>query len=107
MTGYPLAPLLLSDEKEHRRQLATLLNNTIKGKLNAVTSVTLAASSTTTTITDARIGPNTFIGLEPTTANAASARASLYVSARTKGSATLAHASSANVDQTFMVLLIG
>jgi hypothetical protein len=107
MTGYPIAPLFLSDEKEHRRQLAQFLNNTIAGHLNAVTNVTLTPSATTTTVTDARIGPNTHMSFTPLTANAATARAALYVSARSKGSATLTHANSANADQTFSVLLIG
>lgn len=105
--GYRHPPLYLSNDVEHRRQLAQSIGDTIQGKLNAVTNVTLAANVTTTTLTDARIGANTFIGFSPLTAHAASAAASLYVSAQQKGSATLTHASSANTDQTFAVLLIG
>lgn len=105
--GYRHPPQFLSNDVEHRRQLALAIGETIQGKLNTVTSVTLTPSATTTTLTDSRIGPNTYIGLEPLTANAATARASLYTSARTKGSATLTHASSVNADQTFSVLLIG
>lgn len=105
--GYPAVPVDLPNEKAHRRLIATSLNNQGQGKLNAVTSVTLTVSGTTTTLTDARIGANTFIGFSPMTAHAASAVTSLYVSAQKKGSATLTHASSANADQTFAVLLIG
>lgn len=107
MTGYPHPPFYLSNDVEHRRQLAQAIGNTMQGKLNAVTSVTLNASATTTTLTDARIGATTHIDFCPLTANAATAKQSLYVSSRQKGSATLTHASSTNTDQTFSVLLIG
>ena len=43
----------------------------------------------------------------PTTANANTAKANLYVSARADGSATLTHASSSNADQTFGYIVIG
>ena len=105
--GYVPAPLYMPDEKEHRRRLAQATLSLGKGKLNAVTTVTLAVSATTTTLTDARIGSTTFIGFSPLTAHAAAAVASLYVSSQKNGQATLTHASSANSDQTFSVLLIG
>jgi hypothetical protein len=106
-TGYKIPPQAMPDEQEHRRQLAQAIERVMRGKINAVTTVTLTASSTTTTMIDARIGASTFIGFSPTTANAAAAAANLYVSAQKNGQATLTHASSANVDQTFSVLLIG
>lgn len=105
--GYPLAPQTFPNEKEHRRLIASAANLALQGKLNAVTKVTLAASATTTTLTDARIGANTWLGFQPTTADAAAALSGLYVSAQQKGQATLTHASTASVDRTFSVLLIG
>lgn len=105
--GYPGVAESLPNEKDHRRAIAQTLNNTIQGKLNAVTSITLAVSATTTTITDKRIGANTWIGLQPTTADAAAALSTTYVSAQTNGSATLTHTSAATADRTFAVLLIG
>jgi hypothetical protein len=105
--GYPLAPQTLPNEKEHRRLIAQTANLAMQGKLNAVTQVTLTASSTTTTLTDARIGANTGIFFSPLTADAAAALGGLYVSAQQKGQATLTHASTASVDRTFNVLLIG
>lgn len=107
LKGYPLAPQTLPDEKEHRRKLAEVANLAMQGKLNAVAQVTLAASATTTTVTDARIGANTYFGFQPLTADAAAALSGLYVSAQQKGQATLTHASTASVDRTFNVLLIG
>jgi hypothetical protein len=43
----------------------------------------------------------------PTTAHAAAALSGLYVSARAVGSATLTHASTADVDKAFGTIIIG
>lgn len=83
------------------------VNRLLIGKLNATVDVTLTASVTTTTLNDSRIGASSFLDFMPQTANAATAKANIYVTGRTKGQATINHASSANVDQTFTVLIIG
>lgn len=83
------------------------INRILQGKLNAVTTVTLTAGATSTTLTDSRISAESFIGLTPTTANAATATAVLRVSAKTSGSATLTHNSTADTDRTYDVLIIG
>jgi hypothetical protein len=105
--GIPVPPLDMADEKAHRRQIAAGVANALGGKLNATASVTLTASATATTLTDARIGPTTHLAFSPLTASAATAAAGLYVSAQRKGVATLTHASNAAADQTFRVLMIG
>jgi len=53
------------------------------------------------------VGSGSIILFMPTTANASTAFANLYVSARVEGSATLTHASSANTDQTFGYVVFG
>lgn len=112
-TGYSPVPEILPDEKEHRRKLAAVVNSMRNGKLNAVTNVTLTPGGTTTTFTDQRITPQSVILLMPQTANAAAAVASLagpiYVSSTTQvnGSAVITHASNAQTDRTFAVLIIG
>lgn len=106
--GYQAVPVMLANEKEHRRQIAQAVNNQLGGKLNATASITLTASATSTTIIDSRIGANTFIGFTPRTLNASTAWTSgLYVSIKQNGQATITHASSPNTDQTFDLLLIG
>jgi hypothetical protein len=95
------------DERAHRRELARGVRNALQGKTINTGSVTLTASSTTTTLTDARIGAASVLLFMPTTAHAVTAAAALYVSVRTRGSATLTHASSANVDQSFSYVVIG
>jgi hypothetical protein len=105
--GYPLAPETLANDVDHRRKIAQTANLAMQGKLNAVTQVTLTPSSTTTTLTDSRIGATTFIAFQPLTADAAGAMSGIYVSSQKNGQATITHASASSVDRTFNVLLIG
>ena len=104
---FPTVPLSIPDTGQHLRLVSTSLNNTIDGKLNSTGSLTLTASATTTTLTDARISGNSVILFMPTTANARTALNTLHVSARASGSATLTHASSGNTAQTLSYWVIG
>ena len=104
---FPVVPLSMPDHGQHLRLVSTSLNNTIDGKLNSTGTITLSASATTSTLTDARIGGNSVILFIPTTANGSTAFANLYVSAKGDGSATITHASSSNADQTFDYVVIG
>ena len=106
-SSYKTVPLSVPDQAAHLRMISIALNNTIGGKINSTGSLTLTASATTTTLTDERIGSGSIILFMPTTANASTAFANLYVSARVDGSATLTHASSANTDQTFGYVVFG
>ncbi|MGI9490503.1 MAG: hypothetical protein ACR2RF_32340 [Geminicoccaceae bacterium] len=100
-------PLDWYDEGEHRRKLADAINLLAQGKLLSTGEVTLTASSATTTLTDDRIGTNSFIGFMPTTANAATEIATLFVTNRDKGTATLNHANNAQTDRDFVYCIIG
>jgi len=104
---YLKVPVSMPDKSQHLRLISNTVNNTLDGKLNSTGSVTLTASATNTTLTDARIGANSIIILEPTNANSNTAKANLYVSAKADGSATLTHASSSNTDQKFGYVVIG
>lgn len=77
------------------------------GKLNCVTTVTLAAGVTTTALTHELIATTSEIVWSPRTAHAAAAMTSLYVSAKVNGSATLTHNNTADVDRTFDIAIIG
>ncbi len=88
------------------RSIVERVNAALAGRLNTVTSVTLTAGATSTTLTDPRISAVSYLGLTPLSATAAAAT-SLYVSARTKGAATLTHNNTADTDRTFSVLIIG
>lgn len=89
------------------REVATVVNRLNQGKMNVTGEITLTASSTTTTLTDPRIGPDSVIEFMPLTANAATAKASLYVTDRGDGTATLNHSSTADADKTFGYAILG
>lgn len=83
------------------------INQLMLGRLNARTDVTLS-TGTTTTLTDSRIGPGSYIGMMPQTASAMKALTTgFYINSRTKGSASITHTSFTNTDQTFTALIIG
>ena len=90
------------------REISEVVNNLVEGKSNNTGTITLAsASATTTTLNDERIGYDSIILFMPTTANAASAFGNLYVSARTKGSATLTHSANLLTDKTYGYIVVG
>ncbi len=114
--GFSPAPLLgapPSDLKDAAsaawvRKVVDVGNRTLQGKLNATTQITLRANQTTTTITDARIGPYSVILLSPVTADAAVLDSlGWWVSAQTDGACTITHASQPTSDQTFNCFIAG
>lgn len=106
--GYDPVPEQDANEQEHRRKIARAVNRLNQGKFNGTVDVTLRASQTTTTVTDARISATSFLMWMPQTASASTAeKAGIYVTGRTNGSAVLNHASNAATDQSFTVLIIG
>lgn len=113
ISGVPSVAQFDGDAKLLFRRLSSVVNTILQGKINAVTTVTLTAGTTTTTITDARITSKSFIGLTPTTANAAAAIPTTYISSQmtgtgtTQGTATITHANNAQTDRTFNILIIG
>jgi hypothetical protein len=88
-------------------QVASTVNEMLKGRANNVGSVTLMQSSTTTTISDIRIKQTMTAVLIPRTANAAAALANVYISAVADGSITLTHSNTASTDRTFDYVLHG
>ena len=93
-------PVLHSNPEAHRRALAGAINLLIP----SVQSVTLTTSSTTTTVTDTRMGEDLMVILTPTNANAAAEN--IYVSSELNGSFVLTHAS-AGTTRTFNYLIVG
>jgi hypothetical protein len=90
------------------RNVAEVVRGIMDGRTNNTGSITLAASSaTSTTLNDARIGYGSTILLSPTTANAAAFITAVYVSAKTKGSATLTHTANTLTDRTYQYIIVG
>ena len=87
------------------REVAEVVNNAVNGKTNNTGSVTLAASSTTTTLNDERLGFDSVILLSPLTANAAAQNP--YISTKAKGSVVITHTSVASTDLNFDYIIVG
>jgi len=105
----PVIPLVPSDTGNARStnvRFAGAINQALRGTIGATMGVTLAVSDTASTFSDSRIGPYTFVGLMPATANAAAILPSVWIET-TKGAVTIHHASSPNTDMQFVALLIG
>lgn len=102
-------PLLPTDQNEsdHRRKIVFALNNMLQGKLNNWGTVTLTVSSATTVVTDPRAGVNSVPVFTPTTANAATELATMYVSSRGDQTFTLTHANNSQADRTFLYAILG
>jgi hypothetical protein len=95
------------DQQVHRTQIATTVNEILKGRANNAGSLTLTANTTTTTVSDNRFNSDMVPLLMPTSANAAAALSTTYVSARVNGSFTLTHANAATLDRTFLYVRWG
>lgn len=103
---YNKAPIQWANPEEWPRLIAEVVNQVIDGKINSLGSLTLTANAASSTITDSRIGPSSYIGLMPTTASAAAALATTYFACG-DGSATVHHTNNAQTDRTFRYVILG
>ena len=99
----------LWDVARYLLELAAVATRAARGMLNCTGTVTLTASSTTTTLSDQRISARSRIFFFPTTSTAATAygAGSMYVSAKTSGSATITHSNTADTDRVFDYAILG
>ena len=106
-----LGPLRLQDAADAGwvQQIVERVNNILQGRLNVTLPLSLTASSSTTIVTDARIGAFSSLLFCPLTANAALeiAAGTLFVSEQKSGSATITHANNAQADRTFSLVILG
>lgn len=103
--AYDTAPYDPNADRQLRKT-GSAIDRLTAGKMNCTLDVTLRASQTTTVVTDARIGPFSYINFMALTANAATARAGLWCNPTVAGTVTLNHASSANSDQSFRLVIL-
>ncbi len=97
-------PTVNEDGSSSARQTATVIRNTVDGKMNARGEGSLSGSGTTTVITDSRITAESWLGLMPLSSASANVGA-YWWSNQTDGQVTLNHAS--NASGTFRLLIIG
>lgn len=100
---------VLPYEATNPREISLVVNNILNGKLNSTGSVTLTASTTTTAVSDERVGKESIILFMPLTANSASEQGNgtMYVSTRADGSFTITHANNTQTDRQFGYIVIG
>ncbi len=89
------------------RALWTRFQTVQQGKLNCVTSMTLAVGTTVTKVTDSRISVDSAPLWLAQTTTAAAAMTNLFLSALAKGTATFTHTSTATTDRTYTLVIIG
>ena len=90
------------------REVAEVVNNLVEGKINSTGAFQLTASSTTTTVSDLRVNPNSVILWTPKSANAAQELSHLYLSSVGKQTFTLTHRSNSNTsDILFHYAVLG
>lgn len=99
--AFPRPPVDWRDQAEHHRKFVHAINLLMDGHTNAANSVTLGSETTTTVVTDERVGKDSIITFMPRTQNAAQIRSSMYVSDRGDGTFTLTHSSTAQSNMTF------
>lgn len=100
-------PYFQADEKIHRRKLAEWSKAANSGHIPVTGTVTLKASSTTTTVQDQRAGPNSHVSLTPTTAKGLSAAPTVFISAYNNGNFVITHSSSAATTKSFSYSIMG
>lgn len=91
------------------RDVSRAINQVINGKLNSVGSVTLNASSATTTVANALVSKSSAIIFAAQTANAAAIAMPYVTQANiTEGTGfVITHASNGNTDKTFSYAILG
>lgn len=87
-------------------QLVRSLQGLAQGRSNAVGTVTLTPSATTTTVMDPNCAVGTNVQLTALTANAAAAKAAIFFTTA-NGSFVINHASAATTDRRFTYALQG
>lgn len=102
-----MSALVLNLNEQELGKFAAAINQLAQGRSNAVGTVTLTASVASTTVTPETCGAGSKVFLTPTTANAAAALATTYVSAVAPKSFTLTHANNAQTDRTFGYVCLG
>jgi hypothetical protein len=106
--GRPSVQTSAANEAAHREQIARSLNSAMRGYINCTLLLTLDPGVASTQIIDSRISFQTFVGMMPTTPNAAAEVASgnLYVVTEA-GLATVFHTNNAQTDRIFTITVVG
>jgi len=103
----PAAPAVPADTTRNGLiRYARAINDALNGNINATLQLTLVANDITSTFTDTRLGPWSFVWLMPLTAHAADLLPTIWVDP-TKGSAVIHHARSSYTDLIYLAAILG
>jgi hypothetical protein len=89
------------------KEVATVVNQIFRGKIQCTGQVTLTASATSTVVNNPNCSEYSVVHLSPLTANASSVYTSTYVSAYTDGQFTITHTSLGSADRTYRYTIFG
>lgn len=106
--SFPGVTFSSADTARLVRQMSTLFNNLLRGKLNIAVEFTPAAATTSTDVDDSRIGPDSIFIIEPTSSGGASelASGSMFVAAADRGNGTCTVTHSTNAANELFRLVI-
>ena len=104
--NHPTLPLNWEDRDEMLLLVAQAVNGMMKGETNNNFDVTLTASATQTTVSEAAVTIGVVPYFTPRSASAAAALANLWTESK-PGSLIIHHDSSADTDRTFTVCIFG
>src|ERR1044071_5496703 len=113
MTTTPgVSRLLPPDGTENNRDVATAVNQALKGKINSTGTVTLTHDAASTTVNNAFVSSSSVILLMPQTANASAEQGAgtIYIKPSdtvNKTSFKITHANNSQSDRTFGFVLLG
>lgn len=104
-----MTAVIIQPQEKDLSRFAFAIQQLAQGRSNAVGTVTLRASQTTTTVTAPNCGAGSSVALFPATANAAAIVASTYVLSTniTPGQFVVTHPSNSNTDKTFYWIALG
>lgn len=102
MSGFNVA----TTEKDPRN-FALAIQQLYQGRSYAIGTVTLTASATSTVVSAPNCAAQSAVFLSPSTADAAAALASTFISSVGQGTFTITHASAASTDRTFAYVALG
>lgn len=100
-------PSFMTDEVEWRRKAVQWMAQAHIGHIANTATATILSGTVATVLIDTRIGFASVLTFMPTTANAATEVATLYVSSQSKGAATLTHANAGSGDRIFKYSILG
>lgn len=104
--GFPPVPELLTDATEHRRQIALKLNGVLRGKFNCTIDVVVTPSALTTTITDPRISPFSWLAAMALDTVGAADVVGLFFDTFLNGSCVMHHRSAPGV-RSLRICILG